>query len=59
MITWNNLDWWFQVHVPKHKKNIMIQNFLDVLNGKASILYKIAEFSSNRIANLLASYNYS
>ena len=42
MIAWNNLDWQFWVHIPKPKKDTIMQDFLDTLDSKASIWKEMA-----------------
>ena len=42
MITWNNLDWQFRIHIPKPKKDIIMQDFFNALDSKASIWKEMA-----------------
>lgn len=37
MIAWNNLDWQFRVYISEPKEDTAMQDFLDILNSKASI----------------------
>lgn len=44
MIAYNNLDWRFWVYISEPKKNTTMQNFLDILDGKAFIWKEMAKY---------------
>lgn len=49
MITWNNLDWQFQVCIFKLKKDTTMQDFFDTLDNKISIWKKMSKYEISLI----------
>ena len=52
MITWNNFDWQFRVHVSKPEKDTTIQDFLDVLDCQTSIWKEMAKHNISSIRSV-------